>query len=139
MGFSSSVVPNSSHTMIGSPGYTDPLYLKTGLASKKNDVYSFGVVVLELVTGMEAVGRESGERLATRVLREDVDVVGMVDSRIRGEIGIQEATDMVVLARMCLHERANVRPSAKDIVQTLRSRVPSISYRCTSKKGSSYY
>ncbi|KAE8708221.1 putative receptor-like protein kinase [Hibiscus syriacus] len=64
MGFSSTVMPpycsRMKQVMIGSPGYTDPHYLRTGLASKKNNVYSLGVIVTELVTGMEAFCPERG-------------------------------------------------------------------------------
>jgi serine/threonine protein kinase len=63
MGFSSTVMSsnNRKQVMMGSPGYTDPHYLRTGIASKKNDVYSYGVIILELVTGMEAFCEERGQ------------------------------------------------------------------------------
>ncbi|XP_051144939.1 probable receptor-like protein kinase At1g33260 [Andrographis paniculata] len=137
-GFSSSVIPNSSRgamMVVGSPGYTDPLYLKTGLASKKNDIYSFGVVILELVTGLEAVNPTRGERLVTRT-RNLADVWEMVDPRIRGDVEMEEVRAMVALSRMCLCECPNIRPSARDIVDTMMSRVPSPMYSCPSKKGS---
>ncbi|CAD6205558.1 unnamed protein product [Miscanthus lutarioriparius] len=55
MGFSAAVRPRSSaHTMLGSPGYVDPHYIRSGVVTKKSDVYSFGVMLLELLTGMEA-------------------------------------------------------------------------------------
>ncbi|XP_039062493.1 probable receptor-like protein kinase At4g10390 [Hibiscus syriacus] len=68
MGFSSTVVPpRTKLIMVGSPGYTDPHYLRTGIASKKNDVYSLGVVILELVTGMEAFCPKRGQLLTSMV------------------------------------------------------------------------
>jgi serine/threonine protein kinase len=34
----------------GHRGYSDPVFLQTGLLTLKNDVYSFGVVLMELIT-----------------------------------------------------------------------------------------
>lgn len=60
----SAISPRSRHvTMVGSPGYTDPHYLRTGVASKKMDMYGFGVVVLELISGKEALSAGNGEML----------------------------------------------------------------------------
>ncbi|KAL0409171.1 UNVERIFIED_CONTAM: putative receptor-like protein kinase [Sesamum radiatum] len=132
MGLSSTVAlqDSNSRMMVGSPGYTDPLYLKTGLASDKNDVYSFGVVVLELITGMEAFSPGRGEALATRAgpMLRDVEKVGeMVDGRIRGEVDLEEARAMAALSAICVSDSPSVRPSAPDILTTMRSKVPSLS------------
>lgn len=137
VGFSSAVGPPDSPngrrqrmTMMGSPGYTDPLYLRTGVASKKNDVYSFGVVVLELITGEEAFGAESGERLTDRavpLMREAGKVAGMVDPRLGGDVDLEEARAMVGLAARCLSDCARVRPCASDILNIMRDTVSSLS------------
>ncbi|KAL0287363.1 UNVERIFIED_CONTAM: Salt tolerance receptor-like cytoplasmic kinase [Sesamum angustifolium] len=133
MGLSSTVAAlqdSNSRMMVGSPGYTDPLYLKTGLASYKNDVYSFGVVVLELITGMEAFSPGRGEALATWAgpMLRDVEKVGeMVDRRICGEIDLEEARAMAALSATCVSDSPSVRPSAADILTTMRSKIPSLS------------
>lgn len=119
-------------TMTGSPGYTDPLYLRTGLASKKNDVYGFGVVVLELVTGIEAFSATSGERLTARaepLLRDAEKVAEMVDPRIRGEVDLEEARAMAALAAACINcDSPGVRPSASDILTAMRRSISSLSF-----------
>lgn len=144
MGFSSAVVPQDSNSymwrkqriMMGSPGYTDPLYLRTGLASKKNDVYSFGVIVLELITGVEAFSPQSGERLTKRaepMLRDVEKVAEMVDPRLYGEIELEEARAMAALSAKCLCDSPSIRPSASDILTTMRNTISSLSFMLQKK------
>lgn len=134
MGFSSLVVPSSSRAMmLGSPGYTDPHYVRTGLTSKKSDVYSFGVILLELISGMEALNPLSGERLTTKVepvLRKVEKVAEIVDPRLRGggDLDLEEAKAMAAVAAMCLSDSPAHRPSLSDVLTTMRKKVSSISY-----------
>ncbi|KAE8730717.1 hypothetical protein F3Y22_tig00002890pilonHSYRG00048 [Hibiscus syriacus] len=137
MGFSSMVVPpRTKQIMVGSPGYTDPHYLRTGIACKKNDVYSLGVVILELVTGMEAFCPKRGQLLTTMVspkLREIADggvgVAGMVDLRLGGEFDWEEAKVMLTIAGLCLQQSPTDRPSAAEIMQTMKGKINSIDSR----------
>ncbi|GJP37207.1 hypothetical protein CLOM_g21640 [Closterium sp. NIES-68] len=41
----------SAGKMFGTPGYVDPVYLTSHIATKASDVFSFGVLFLELLTG----------------------------------------------------------------------------------------
>ncbi|CAN1120282.1 Probable receptor-like protein kinase At4g10390 [Linum perenne] len=142
MGFSSAVVMQGQGrrrlVMTGSPGYTDPHYLRTGLASKKNDIYSYGVIVLELLTGREAFSEVKGEMLASIMgpmmmmmsregeARGDVEVVaGMVDHRLGGEFDIEEAKAMFCLAGKCIDMSPAVRPNATQIVEMMKEYVES--------------
>ncbi|RAL45228.1 hypothetical protein DM860_014638 [Cuscuta australis] len=130
---SAAALPPSSRRMIGSPGYADPHYLKTGIASKKNDIYSFGVVMLELITGLDAVspdGGGGGGRLINRVghmLKDVSKVAEMVDRRLLGECELGEAMAMASLAALCLSEPPSLRPSASDIMESMRNCVASLS------------
>ncbi|KAI3469052.1 hypothetical protein Pfo_025715 [Paulownia fortunei] len=120
--------------MLGSPGYTDPHYLRTGLASKKNDVYSFGVIVLELITGIQAFNPLSRERLTTRaepMLRDLEKIVEIVDPRLRGDLYLEEAKAMAALSAMCLCDSHSHRPSVSDILISMRNKISSISYIMT--------
>lgn len=117
---SSSIHTNNPKPRIlhGSPGYTDPNYLKTGIASHKNDVYSFGVIVLELITGMQALNPLTGERLTSRV-----DPILKVDPRVmRGDI-MEEALAMAELSAICLSHSPADRPSSSHIVAYITNNI----------------
>lgn len=119
--------------MLGSPGYADPHYLRTGLTSKKSDIYSFGVILLELISGMEALNPLSRERLTTKVepvLREVEKVAEIIDPRLRGggDFDLEEAKAMATVAAMCLSDSPAHRPTLSDVLTTMRKKVSSISY-----------
>ncbi|KAL3738484.1 hypothetical protein ACJRO7_019938 [Eucalyptus globulus] len=147
MGFSSMIPPPSSlpssspyvrrkNIIMGSPGYTDPAYLRTGIALKKNDIYSFGVLVLELVTGLEAFRADKGLVLASMAahMAKDVDrmdvseVTNMVDPRLRGDFNMEEARALIGLVRLCFDESTLVRPTASCMVKMMKEKVSSISF-----------
>ncbi|XP_044477136.1 probable receptor-like protein kinase At1g33260 [Mangifera indica] len=138
MGFSSVVLPPSraKQMMMGSPGYTDPHYLRTGIASKKNDIYSYGVILLELVTGMEPFCPERGQLLtsiAAAVLKdvaecEATKVEEIVDQLLAGEFDLEEARAMLTISALCLQQAPIHRPSATQILHTIEDKISSISF-----------
>lgn len=145
VGFSSMVQPSSGSrhvTMVGSPGYTDPHYLRTGVASKKMDMYGFGVVVLELVSGKEAFSAAgNGEMLVHvaaplmhEILDSSVDIAeeyvrGFLDPRLlRDSVDIDEVKTMLSVAALCISSPPTLRPSASQVAETLIQKVPSLSF-----------
>lgn len=132
IGFSSSISPPTKNRVIlGSPGYTDPHYLRTGIASKKNDIYSFGVIILELISGVEAFSSCNGERLISKaapILNDVSKVAEMMDPRLDRNYVLEEAKAMVSLAALCLSDFPGLRPSASEILENMRSRISSISF-----------
>ncbi|URE21752.1 hypothetical protein MUK42_11188 [Musa troglodytarum] len=137
VGFSAAVGPAAP--VVGSPGYTDPHYLRTGIASKKTDVYSFGVLLLELLTGRPAVGSEGGMTLAAamapRLRGAGSGVAEVVDPRLGGEYDEVEAAAMAAIAASCVGEQPTVRPSMTEIRCIMRAEVGS-SVMSTSDEGS---
>ncbi|CAD5176014.1 unnamed protein product [Musa acuminata subsp. malaccensis] len=127
VGFSAAVAPpRSARAMVvGSPGYVDPHYLRSGMVSKKSDVYSFGVLLLELLTGAEAFDAERERRLTAElgpVLRDpDGRAAEVVDARLSGVYDAGEAKAAAVVAAMCVRDNPSLRPSMAEVVRMLRA------------------
>lgn len=135
LGFSATVT-RSANPMMGSPGYVDPCYLRTGLMSKKSDVYSFGVLILELISGMEAFSEEKS-RMLTTVMRprlKEMAVEEIVDARLGGEYDRDEAVIMARIAARCIGENLSLRPAMGEVLELMRKDIPSAAFGRTSGK-----
>jgi serine/threonine protein kinase len=114
----------SDRAVMGSPGYVDPHLLRSGVPTKKSDVYSFGVLLLELLTGKEAVCRETGHRLtaAVRPKLSDGQAPDVLDPRLRGDCDVAEAAAVAELAMQCVSDSPGLRPSIADVVRVLQEK-----------------
>ncbi|XP_066324719.1 salt tolerance receptor-like cytoplasmic kinase 1 [Miscanthus floridulus] len=120
-GFSAAVAPARAAVAVGSPGYADPFFLRTGIVSSKSDVYGFGVLLLEAVTGLPAAGGGAAseiENLTARILPRvrARGVAGLVDASL-GEGGYdeEEAADVARLAVECVAAQPGLRPSMAQV------------------------
>ncbi|KAJ6845118.1 putative receptor-like protein kinase [Iris pallida] len=135
VGFSAAVGP-SRFLLLGSPGYADPLLLRTGVVSKKTDIYSFGVLLLELITGTPAFVEEPADRshslltAAVGPVVRDAEgnrekVRGILDRRLE-EFDEGELMAVAAVAGRCIGDRPAMRPSMEEILGIMRDSIVSV-------------
>ncbi|KAJ1272057.1 hypothetical protein BS78_06G174400 [Paspalum vaginatum] len=124
-----------ARAVMGSPGYVDPHLLRSGVATKKSDVYSFGVLLLELLTGKDAVCRETGHRLTAAVgpRLSDGKASDVVDQRLGGDYDAAEAAVVAELAMRCVSDGPDLRPSMADVVRVLQDKTSAAGSRSDRK------
>ncbi|XP_071726776.1 receptor like protein kinase S.2-like [Rutidosis leptorrhynchoides] len=107
--------------IIGSPGYCDPQYLKTGILTKESDIYSFGVILFELFCGRLAY-TDSGDFLDSLV-KDQYDIERpdkLVFERIKEQIEWESLVTFTTIAYRCLHDDRRERPTATMVVLQLQ-------------------
>ncbi|KAM3371029.1 hypothetical protein ACQJBY_018410 [Aegilops geniculata] len=113
-----------TQSVIGSIGYMDPLFARSGRLSTKSDVYSFGVVLLELVTRKKARTEDEEVNLVEsffhslskgfRRVRE------MFDPEIATSSDMKTIDEIAKLAGKCLGMELNKRPEMLEVAESLR-------------------
>uniref|UniRef100_A0ACD5Z3F7 Uncharacterized protein n=1 Tax=Avena sativa TaxID=4498 RepID=A0ACD5Z3F7_AVESA len=134
VGFSAAVRPaattraSAARHVMGSPGYLDPHFLRSGVATKKSDVYSFGVLMLELVTGREAMCADTGCRLTAAVgpTVSEGKVADVVDRKLEDVYDREEAATVGALALECTDASPGLRPSMADVVRVLQEKTSAL-------------
>ncbi|XP_016503747.1 LEAF RUST 10 DISEASE-RESISTANCE LOCUS RECEPTOR-LIKE PROTEIN KINASE-like 1.4 isoform X3 [Nicotiana tabacum] len=112
----------------GTPGYVDPEYYQCYQLTEKSDVYSFGVVLIELISSLQAVD--------TNRHRHDSNLANMAVNKIQTHSvhelvdpslgfttnsSVRRMTTLVAeLAFRCLQQERDMRPSMREVLETLR-------------------
>ncbi|XP_009622952.1 LEAF RUST 10 DISEASE-RESISTANCEUS RECEPTOR-LIKE PROTEIN KINASE-like 1.4 isoform X1 [Nicotiana tomentosiformis] len=112
----------------GTPGYVDPEYYQCYQLTEKSDVYSFGVVLIELISSLQAVD--------TNRHRHDINLANMAVNKIQTHSvhelvdpslgfttnsSVRRMTTLVAeLAFRCLQQERDMRPSMREVLETLR-------------------
>jgi len=108
--------------VLGSIGYMDPLFARSGRLTSKSDVYSFGVVLLELITRRKAVdgGQISLTENFTQALAKRNKIREFYDVKVADENSLRILDGIGKLAAKCLAMEIEKRPEMKDVAEQLR-------------------
>nr|XP_027126683.1 LRR receptor-like serine/threonine-protein kinase isoform X2 [Coffea arabica] len=112
----------------GSYGYFAPEYGCMLKITEKSDVFSYGVVLLEIITGKKPVDPSfpaEHQHLIQWVrdhLKSKKDPVDIIDQKLQGhpDTQIQEMLQALGIALLCTSNRAEDRPTMKDVVALLK-------------------
>lgn len=95
--------------------------------TEKSDVYSYGVVLLEIITGKKPVDPSfpDGQHVIQWVreqLKSKRDPVQILDPKLQGhpDTQIQEMLQALGISLLCTSNRAEDRPTMKDVAVLLR-------------------
>ncbi|VAI13983.1 unnamed protein product [Triticum turgidum subsp. durum] len=108
----------------GTCGYLDPEYMQTCRLTEKSDVYSFGVVLLELLTSRKALNLAAPDDEKSVVASfltaaRDGRLDGLLDARIKSEVGAETLERVAKLAKLCLEMSGERRPSMREVAEEL--------------------
>ncbi|RVX17216.1 putative leucine-rich repeat receptor-like protein kinase [Vitis vinifera] len=116
---------NQSHVsatfVVGTSGYLDPEYNRTGKLTKESDVYSFGIVLLELISGRSAKIEDNRSILDWFYpVFESGKLEDIVDPRLQGIFSINSAWKAVETANSCIPFRSTERQTMSYVVNELK-------------------
>ncbi|KAF5208406.1 Receptor-like cytoplasmic kinase [Thalictrum thalictroides] len=111
--------------VMGTYGYAAPEYVATGHLYVKSDVFGFGVVLLEMLTGQRALdtNRPSGQHNLVDWLKPSLSdrrkLMRILDPRLEGQYPSKGVIQAAELTLKCLGSEPRVRPSMKEVVESL--------------------
>ncbi|KAI4383789.1 hypothetical protein MLD38_009589 [Melastoma candidum] len=102
-----------------------PEYVTHGTISEKVDVFAFGVVLLELISARGDRGREQFEESIAFLAGGGNEggcfekLKGFVDPCLKDDYPLAEALCLAVLAKACVGDEPQQRPSMDDVIKVL--------------------
>ncbi|KAJ4806567.1 Lectin receptor kinase [Rhynchospora pubera] len=110
--------------VVGTPGYMDPEYVLTGLATEESDVYSFGVVALEVATGR--LPMEGTTHLVNWVwtMRSHKRLADAADPRLEGRFEKVDMVRVLLVGLACSYPNSTLRPSMRTALMMLEGTAP---------------
>ncbi|KAJ4905795.1 Cysteine-rich receptor-like protein kinase 45 [Raphanus sativus] len=110
-----------STVIVGTIGFLDPEYMRTGRVSIKSDVYAFGVTILMIISRKRAYSSGDQELLIEYVMRcwnreEAIYVVHEVMREQEREDSISEILRYIHIALLCIDGNAETRPTIDTVL-----------------------
>ncbi|KAM3317182.1 hypothetical protein ACQJBY_035054 [Aegilops geniculata] len=111
--------------VMGTYGYAAPEYVATGHLYVKSDVYGFGVVMLEMLSGKRALdpnrpnGQQSLVDWAKPYLADRRKLARLMDPQFEGQYNSKQSHQAAQLTLNCLAGEPRMRPSMKEVLETL--------------------
>ncbi|XP_061362890.1 G-type lectin S-receptor-like serine/threonine-protein kinase At2g19130 [Gastrolobium bilobum] len=116
-------------TMRGTRGYLAPEWFSGGAVTAKVDVYSYGQVLFEIISGrrnMDLLNDELNSYFPAMILNalnNGVDLLPLVDSKLEGELNMEELCRACKVACWCIQDDEKDRPNMTQVVQILEGLV----------------
>ncbi|GJY18219.1 protein kinase-like domain, concanavalin A-like lectin/glucanase domain protein, partial [Tanacetum coccineum] len=102
--------------VIGTKGYIDPTYVKTGTVTHKSDVYSFGIVLFDILCGKNAyIPNEQGNQEFEAPLPEFYNE----SQTLRDSWEQYGQGRFTKVAYSCLNEEREQRPAINEVIREL--------------------
>ncbi|GLT89690.1 hypothetical protein SLE2022_076660 [Rubroshorea leprosula] len=122
-------VPHVSSMVRGTVGYLDPEYYTYQQLTDKSDVYGFGVILLELISGQEAISKESSGAISRNIVQwaelhiESGDIQGIIDPSLQNEYDMQSVRKIAQKALMCVQLHGHMRPSISEVLKEIQDAI----------------
>ncbi|GAA0167383.1 hypothetical protein LIER_22328 [Lithospermum erythrorhizon] len=119
--------------VMGTFGYIDPEYYRTGQFNTKCEVYAFGVVTVEMITGLWVMDstRPDGQQNLIHWIKPHLSSIKslepMMDSQLNGKYSRKAALIVAQTALACLEDEPKRRPSMKEVLNSLDA-IPGLFY-----------
>ncbi|XP_042412473.1 probable LRR receptor-like serine/threonine-protein kinase At2g28960 isoform X2 [Zingiber officinale] len=108
--------------VVGTVGYIDPAYFRTGYASDASDVYSFGIILLEMITGQPPIirGPEVQQHIVQWISLRVTGEGDFVDTSMNEYYDPSSVWKVLQLALSCTDLSASRRPRMAEVVIQLK-------------------